>query len=105
ASRSDLGANVTFLAELRRGLVGGVRLRSEYVNPDDPGTNFSRLLAAADSSDLVLLCSYLAPSYSSASATAGAPVLEFIRTVSHGNARVVLVNFGNPYLYQQVPGV
>src|SRR5205085_5094077 len=31
APRTDLGANVTFLAELRRGLGNGVRVRSEYV--------------------------------------------------------------------------
>jgi beta-N-acetylhexosaminidase len=105
ASRSDLGAGVTFAAELRRGLTGGARLRTEYVNPDDSGTNYSRLLAAADSSDLVLLCSYLAPNYSAASATAAVPVLEFMRAMSHRGSRVILVNFGNPYLYQQVPEV
>ena len=105
ATRSDLGANVSFLAELRRGLTSGVRLRSEYINPDDPGTNYARLLAAADSTDLVLLCSYLAPSYSSATASAAAPVLDFMRAMSRHNPRVILVNFGNPYLYQQVPGV
>jgi beta-N-acetylhexosaminidase len=103
APRSDLGAGVTFVAELRRGLVAGVRLRTEYVNPDDPGVNYARLLAAADSADLVLLSSYLAPSYSSAAATAGAGVLDFMRAMSHRRTRVVLVNFGNPYLLQQVP--
>jgi beta-N-acetylhexosaminidase len=103
ASRSDLGANVAFLAELRRGLANGVRLRTEYVNPDDAGTNYARLLAAADSADLVLLCSYLAPSYSAASASAAAPIIEFMRAISQRKARIVLVNFGNPYLYQQVP--
>jgi beta-N-acetylhexosaminidase len=105
ASRSDLGANVAFLAELRRGLANGVRLRTEYVNPDDAGTNYARLLAAADSADLVLLCSYLTPSYSSASASAAAPVIEFMRAISQRKARIILVNFGNPYLYQQLPTV
>jgi len=105
ASRTDLGAGVTFLAELRRGLGAGARVRSEYVNPDDAGVNFPRLLAAADSSDLVLLCSYLSPSYSSASATAGAGVLDFMRSMSRRGSRVILVNFGNPYLLQQVPNV
>ena len=105
ASRNDLGAGVTFFAELRRGLPGGVRLRAEYVNPDDPGVNYARLLAAADSSDLVLLSSYLSPSYSSAAATAGVGVLDFMRAMSHRRTRTVLVNFGNPYLLQQVPDV
>ncbi|HEY2374837.1 MAG TPA: glycoside hydrolase family 3 protein [Gemmatimonadaceae bacterium] len=105
ASRSNLGANVAFLAELRRGLTNGVRLRTEYLNPDDAGANYTRVLAAADSSDLVLLCSYLSPSYTSASTNAAAPVLDFMRSVSRRHTRVVLVNFGNPYLYQQVPSV
>ena len=105
ASRNDLGAGITFFAELRRGLPSGVRLRTEYVNPDDPGVNYARLLAAADSSDLVLLSSYLSPSYSSAAATAGVGVLDFMRAMSHRRTHAVLVNFGNPYLLQQVPDV
>jgi len=105
ASRSNLGADVTFLAELRRGLGPAARLRTEYVNPDDPGANYARLLAAADSSDLVVLCSYLAPSYSSASSTAAAPVIDFLRAMTRRSARTILVNFGNPYLYQQVPEI
>ena len=105
ASRSNLGADVTFLAELRRGLGPAARLRTEYVNPDDPGANYARLLAAADSSDLVVVCSYLAPSYSSASSTAAAPVIDFLRAMTRRSARTILVNFGNPYLYQQVPEI
>jgi len=105
APRSDLGANVTFVTELRRGLGTAARVRSEYVNPDDPGTNYQRLLAAADSSDVVVISSYLAPIYSSASATTAAPVIGFLRDVAGRHARTVLVNFGNPYLYQQVPAV
>ena len=105
ASRSNLGADVTFLAELRRGLGPATRLRTEYVNPDDPGANYARLLAAADSSDLVVVCSYLAPSYSSASSTAAAPVIDFLRAMTRRSARTILVNFGSPYLYQQVPEI
>ena len=105
ASRSNLGADVTFVAELRRGLGPATRLRTEYVNPDDPGANYARLLAAADSSDLVVVCSYLAPSYSSASSTAAAPVIDFLRAMTRRSARTILVNFGNPYLYQQVPEI
>jgi beta-N-acetylhexosaminidase len=75
------------------------------VNPDDAGTNYQRLLAAADSSDVVLVSSYLAPSYSSASSSAAAPVIGFLRSLFGGRTRSILVNFGNPYLYQQVPNV
>ena len=105
ASRANLGADVTFLAELRRGLASSTRLRAEYVNPDDPAVNYARLLGAADSSDLVVLSSYLAPSYSSASSTTAAPVVDFLRAVSRRRGRTILVNFGNPYLFQQVPEV
>lgn len=103
ASRTNLGAGVAFLAALRRGLGGGVRVRDEYVNPDDPGANYGRLLTAADSSDLVLVSSYLAPSYSASAANAAAPVIDFLRTLIRRRPRTVLINFGNPYLYQQVP--
>ena len=105
ASRSNLGAGGAFLAALRRGVGGGVRIRDEYVNPDDPGANYNRLLAAADSSDLVLVSSYLAPNYSASAANAGAPVIDFLRTLVRRRPRTVLINFGNPYLYQQVPEV
>ena len=105
APRNDLGAGTAFVAELRRGLGAGARVRAEYVNPDDPGANYARLLGAADSTDLVVVGSHLAPSYSSASAAAGAPVIDFIRGLQRRNPRTILVNFGNPYLYQQVPDV
>jgi beta-N-acetylhexosaminidase len=105
ASRSNLGAGVTFLGELRRDLGSGVRLRDEYVNPDDPGANYARVLAAADSSDLVLVSSYLAPSFSAATAGTATPVIDFLRRLAHQRSRTILINFGNPYLYQQVPDI
>src|SRR5262245_32913298 len=45
AGRTDLGAGATFNAELRR---SSPELRTELAIPDDPSTNFDRLLAAAD---------------------------------------------------------
>jgi beta-N-acetylhexosaminidase len=105
ASRSNLGAGVAFLSELRRNLGSGVRIRDEYLNPDDSGANYGRLLAASDSVDLVLVSSYLAPSYSASAAGPAAPVVDFLRSLTRRRARTILVNFGNPYLYQQVPEV
>jgi beta-N-acetylhexosaminidase len=105
APRTDLGAGQTFVAELRRGLGASARVRSEYANPDDPGSNFARLLSAADSSDLVLVLSHMAPSYSSAAAATSAPVVEFLRALARRNRRSMIVNFGNPYLYRQVPEI
>jgi hypothetical protein len=80
-------------------------VRSEYVNPDDPGANYARVLDAADSADLVLVSSYLSPSYSSASASAAAPVIDFLRTLQRRRPRAILINFGNPYLIQQIPEI
>jgi len=105
APRSDLGAGVTFVTELRRGLGTTARVRAEYLNPDDPGANYARLLAAADSADVTVIGSHLSPSYSSASASAAAPVIDFLRGLQRRNPRTVLVNFGNPYLYLQVPDI
>jgi len=105
AGRSDLGAGLTFVTELRRDLGNGVRVRHEYVNPDDPGTNYSRLVAAADSSDVVLLSSYLSPSYTSATASTGTGILEFLHTMARRRARTIVISFGNPYLYQQIPEI
>jgi beta-N-acetylhexosaminidase len=105
ASRSNLGAGVAFLSELRRNLGSGVRIRDEYLNPDDPGANYSRLLAASDSADLVLVSSYLAPSYSASAAGPAVPVVDFLRSLARRRTRTILINFGNPYLYQQVPEV
>ena len=105
AARSDLGAGLTFVSELRRDLGSGVRVRPEYVNPDDPGTNYARLVAAADSSDVVLLSSFLSPSYTSSTATAGTGVLDFLHTMARRRARTILLSFGNPYLYQQIPEI
>ena len=105
AHRSDLGAGVTFLGELRRGLGAAARVRAEYLNPDDPGANYTRLVAAADSADVIVLGSYLAPSYSSASAATTAPVIEFIHWLARRHPATILVNFGNPYLFQQIPEI
>jgi beta-N-acetylhexosaminidase len=105
AHRSDLGAGVSFVSELRRGMGAGARMRAEYVNPDDPGANFGRLLAAADSVDLVIVGSYLAPSYAAASAGTAAPVIDFIHALTRRRSNTILVNFGNPYLFQQVPEI
>ena len=105
ASRANLGAGPSFLAELRRGIGAGMRIRDEYVNPDDPGANYTRLLGAADSSDVVLVSSYLAPSYTASAANAATPVVDFLRNLARRRSRTILINFGNPYLYQQVPEI
>jgi beta-N-acetylhexosaminidase len=44
-------------------------------------------------------------SYSAATASAAPPIVDLLRGLQRRNPRTILVNFGNPYLYQQVPDV
>ncbi|HXD47691.1 MAG TPA: glycoside hydrolase family 3 N-terminal domain-containing protein [Gemmatimonadaceae bacterium] len=100
ATRTDLPAGATFNAELRRGIPS---LLTELVNPDDPSPGFDRLLALADSSDVVLVSSYLSTGTNVSNPAAPEPIAQFMRDLSHRHPRTVVVAFGNPYLLQQVP--
>ena len=102
ARRTDLGAGVGFNGEMRRAFDS---LRAEFVSSDDAAPNFERLLQLTDSSDVIVLGSYV--NISSTTATAGAPraFLDFVARLRMRNARVVLVSFGTPYLLQQAPSV
>lgn len=105
APRADLGAGVTFTTELRRGLGEGASVRMIYVNSEDPAASTPRVIAAADSADLTIIGSYVSTSYSAATAAAAPPIVDLLRGLQRRNPRTILVNFGNPYLYQQVPEV
>jgi len=99
AARTDLPAGATFNAELRR----AVSVRAELVNPDDPSTNFDRLLAAADSSDVAIVSSYLSTGTNVSNPNAPEPIAQFLRSLVQRHPRTIVVAFGNPYLLQQVP--
>ncbi len=101
ATRADLPAGATFNAELAR----ATTVRSELVYPDDPATNFARLLAAADSSDVTIVSSYLSTGTNVSNPSAPEPIAAFMRELAERKPRTVLVAFGNPYLLQQVPAV
>jgi beta-N-acetylhexosaminidase len=101
ASRTDLPAGATFNAELRRSL----NVRAENVNPDDPSTNFDRLLAASDSSSITIVSSYLSTGTNVSNPNAPEPIAQFLRTLVQRHPRTVVVAFGNPYLLQQIPNV
>ena len=64
-----------------------------------------RLLAIADSVDVVAIGSYV--NISSTTATAGAPgaFVDFVSKLQARHARTVLISFGTPYLLQQAPSV
>ncbi len=99
ASRTDLPAGATFNAELRR----STNVRAELVNPDDPSTNFDRLFAAADSSDVTIVSSYLTTGTNVSNPNAPEPIAQFMRALVQRHPRTIVVAFGNPYLLQQVP--
>jgi len=101
AGRTDLAAGATFNAELRRSFAD---LRTEQIVPDDPSTNFDRLLGAADSSDVAIVSSYITTGTNVSNPNAPEPIANFLRALVQRHPRTIVVAFGNPYLLQQVPG-
>lgn len=102
ARRADLGAGTAFNAELRR---LGVRVVSTYVNADDSLPNLDAFLASVDTSDIVVVGSYV--NISSTTATAGAPPAfeALMKGVRARTPRLILVAFGSPYALTQAPDV
>lgn len=99
SARADLAAGTTFDAELRR----SADVRSEWVDAADPAAALSRISALADSADYVLVGSYLAQGTRVADANAPSPIVDLVRATTQRNSRTIVVAFGNPYFYQQVP--
>jgi beta-N-acetylhexosaminidase len=100
AHRADLGAGVTFDAELRRTFPA---LRPEYVDADDERPDFFRVLAAADSADVVLVSSYVAHSSTVTSIAAPRSFVDFIEELQRRKEHPIVIAFGNPYFLQQIP--
>ena len=103
AHRADLGAGLTFDAELRKTFPA---LRPEYVDADDERPDFFRLLAIADSADVILVSSYVA--HSSTVTTINAPQgrsWTSSKSCSAGTEHPIVMAFGNPYFLQQIPDV
>jgi beta-N-acetylhexosaminidase len=102
APRTDLGAGVTFNAELQRWFDG---LRAEYVDSDEPAPDFLRLLQAADSAQLIVIGSYVAANWRATSINAPPPFVAFVEELVKRKQHPVIVALGNPYLLQQIPDV
>ena len=102
AHRTDLGAGLTFDGELRRTFPA---LRPEYVDADDPRPDFFRLLAAADSADVVLVSSYVAHSSTATTVDVPRSFVDFIEELRRRNEHPIVIAFGNPYFLQQIPDV
>jgi beta-N-acetylhexosaminidase len=99
SARADLGAGTTFDAELRR----AVDVRSEWVDAADPAAALTRIVMLADSADYVLIGSYLAQGTRVADVNAPSPLVDLVRETTLRKQRTIVVAFGNPYFYQQVP--
>jgi beta-N-acetylhexosaminidase len=100
AHRPDLGAGVTFDAELRRWFGG---LRSEYADADDPAPNYARLMALSDSADVIVIGSYVAQNYLATTLNVPPQFAAFVEELVKRGRHPVVVAMGNPYLLQQVP--
>lgn len=102
ARRTDLGAGTAFNAELRR--LGG-RLTTTYVNADDSLPNLSVFLESVDSTDVVVIGSYVNISSTTATAVAPPAFEALVKGAMARTPRVVLVAFGSPYALLQAPDV
>ncbi len=100
AHRADLGAGVTFDAELRREFPA---LRPEYVSADDERPDFFHLFAIADSADVILVSSYVAHSSSVTTVDAPKSFVDFIEELTKRKEHPIVIAFGNPYFLQQIP--
>jgi beta-N-acetylhexosaminidase len=102
ARRADLPAGNAFNAELRTGLPN---LRTEFVATEDATLNYPRLIAAADSSDVTIVSSYVGQSWDALTASAPQAFTDFVQTLVQRGRKPIVVAFGNPYLFQQLPWV
>jgi beta-N-acetylhexosaminidase len=100
AHRTDLGAGLTFDAELRKSFPA---LRSEYVDADLERPDFFRLLAIADSADVILVSSYVAHSSTVATLNVSRSFVDFVEELRRRKEHPIVLAFGNPYLLQQIP--
>jgi beta-N-acetylhexosaminidase len=102
AHRADLGAGTTFDAELRKTFPA---LRPEYVDADVERPDFFRLLAIADSADVILVSSYVAHSSTVTTINAPQSFVDFIEELQRRREHPIVMAFGNPYFLQQIPDV
>ncbi|HEY8166149.1 MAG TPA: glycoside hydrolase family 3 protein [Gemmatimonadaceae bacterium] len=102
ARRTDLPAGNAFNAELSGRFRG---LRSELLFVEDPSADYARLERAADSSDVVIVSSYVGQVWNAVTASAPDAFTGFVSRLVRRGRNPILVSFGNPYLLQQLPDV
>ena len=102
ARRADLSAGNSFNAEMRTRLP---KMRTEFTATEDATLNYPRLLAAADSADVVIVGSYVGQSWDAVTADAPDAFTNFVQTLVARGRKPIVVAFGNPYLLQQLPWI
>jgi beta-N-acetylhexosaminidase len=100
ARSTNLGAGSAFATALGR--TAG-RVRTVVVHPDDPFVDPARILPQVDSSEIVLLASYMAQQWDVASAAAPDGLGALVTAIRQRGKPLVMIGFGNPYLGAQVP--
>jgi hypothetical protein len=80
-------------------------LRTEFAATEDATLNYPRLIAAADSSDVTIVGSYVGQSWDALTASAPQAFTDFVQTLAQHGRKPIVVAFGNPYLLQQLPWV
>ena len=103
AGRNNLGAGRAFDAELRRAYPAA---RSQFLAWGDPTVDYTRVLSAADSADVVVVGVYQLAGFDVLSTTdAPSSLIDLIRGLEKRRARVVVVAYDSPYLLMQIPNV
>ena len=102
ARRGDYLAGRAFDAELRTAVP---RLRTEFVDADDPDAHIARLLGAAAEFDVVIIGSYVTHSWNATTVEAPRAFADLVARAGAGGASTIVVALGNPYLLQQIPSV
>ncbi len=102
ARSTNLGAGTTFASALGR---AAGRVRTIVVHPDDPFVDPARILPQVDSTDVVIMGSYLAQQWDQASAGVPDGLGALVSAIQARGKPLVLIGFGNPYLGQQLPQV
>ncbi len=102
ARRADLGAGTAFNAQLA---AEGIVPSTVYVDADESAPDLAAGFSAADSSDVIVLGSYVNISSTSAVASAPKPFRDLVEGLRARARALVLVSFGTPYLLLQVPDV
>ncbi len=100
ARSTNLGAGSAFATAMGR--TAG-RIRTVVVHPDDPLVDPARILPQVDSSEIVLMASYMAQQWDVASAAAPDGLGALVNAIQQRGKPLVMIGFGNPYLGAQLP--